>query len=175
MSETTEYPQDAPAKPKRRARKAAIWSAGSVVVAAALTFGGITYGPPLADSIALANYNTAQAALQAKAPAAPDGQVTTADTQQTMAKSDVDGAQVIADEQAAETAKAAADLAAQQAAVVTAAPRRSAAVGGHPSGTRVPFIPSSDPNNANGGDYEDPAVFCDNHSASTVGGVPVCD
>lgn len=42
-------------------------------------------------------------------------------------------------------------------------------------GSLVPFIPSTDPNNANGGDYIDPSIYCDAHSASTVGGVPVCD
>lgn len=46
---------------------------------------------------------------------------------------------------------------------------------GAPSGTAVPFHASDDPNNAAGGDYEDPGVFCASHSASTVNGVPTCD
>ena len=41
------------------------------------------------------------------------------------------------------------------------------------SGEAVPFIPSDDPNNANGGDYIDPGVYCTSGSAS--GFPPVCD
>lgn len=41
------------------------------------------------------------------------------------------------------------------------------------SGEAVPFIPSSDPNNANGGDYIDPGSYCTSGSAS--GFPPVCD
>jgi len=41
------------------------------------------------------------------------------------------------------------------------------------SGDYVPFIPSTDPNNAAGGDYIDPGIYCINGSAS--GNPPVCD
>jgi len=41
------------------------------------------------------------------------------------------------------------------------------------SGALVPFIPSADPNNANGGDYIDPGSYCTSGSAS--GYPPVCD
>lgn len=41
------------------------------------------------------------------------------------------------------------------------------------SGSAVPFIPSDDPNNANGGDYLDPGGYCTSGSAS--GYPPVCD
>ncbi|MGE0399951.1 MAG: hypothetical protein AB7T06_24765 [Kofleriaceae bacterium] len=41
------------------------------------------------------------------------------------------------------------------------------------SGALVPFIPSSDPNNAAGGDYMDPGAYCTSGSAS--GFPPVCD
>lgn len=41
------------------------------------------------------------------------------------------------------------------------------------SGSAVPFIPSDDPNNANGGDYLDPGSYCTSGSAS--GYPPVCD
>lgn len=40
-------------------------------------------------------------------------------------------------------------------------------------GSLVPFIPSSDPNNANGGDYLDPGLYCQTGSAS--GNPPRCD
>lgn len=45
--------------------------------------------------------------------------------------------------------------------------------GQYPSGWPVPFTPSSDPNNAAGGDYDVSA--CASGTASTVNGVPVCD
>lgn len=41
------------------------------------------------------------------------------------------------------------------------------------SGDPVPFVPSSDPNNASGGDYIDPGIYCLSGSAS--GNPPVCD
>lgn len=44
---------------------------------------------------------------------------------------------------------------------------------GLPSGSAVPFIPSSDPNNAAGGDYD--VSQCASGTASTIGGVPTCD
>lgn len=40
-------------------------------------------------------------------------------------------------------------------------------------GDLVPFIASDDPNNALGGDYIDPGIYCQNGSAS--GNPPVCD
>ncbi len=43
------------------------------------------------------------------------------------------------------------------------------------SGTPLPFYPSSDPQNAQGGEYADPATYCASGSASTVNGVPTCD
>ena len=43
------------------------------------------------------------------------------------------------------------------------------------SGSLVPFIPSDDPENANGGDYVDPGLYCDSGSASTIDGQVVCD
>lgn len=43
------------------------------------------------------------------------------------------------------------------------------------SGTPLPFYPSSDPQNADGGQYADPATYCASGSASTVNGVPTCD
>lgn len=43
------------------------------------------------------------------------------------------------------------------------------------SGSQVPFYPSSDPQNASGGEWADPGSYCHSGSASTVGGVPVCD
>ncbi len=46
---------------------------------------------------------------------------------------------------------------------------------GAPSGTPLPFYPSSDPENAEGGQYADPGSFCASGSGSTVNGVPVCD
>lgn len=45
--------------------------------------------------------------------------------------------------------------------------------GGSNSGALVPFIPSSDPNNASGGDYLDPGSYCTSGSAS--GFPPRCD
>lgn len=43
------------------------------------------------------------------------------------------------------------------------------------SGSLVPFIPSDDPENAQGGDYIDPGLYCDSGTASTVNGEVVCD
>jgi PKD repeat protein len=40
-------------------------------------------------------------------------------------------------------------------------------------GSLVPFVPSSDPNNASGGDYLDPGIYCQSGSAS--GNPPRCD
>jgi hypothetical protein len=79
---------------------------------------------------------------------------------------------------AAAAAQAAADAAAQAAADAAAAPQQPSSGGGSNPGAKgdhVPFVTSSDPNNANGGDYLDPGTYCDSGSASTVGGVPVCD
>ncbi len=47
--------------------------------------------------------------------------------------------------------------------------------GGAPTGTPVPFVTSTDPNNADGGSYLDPGAWCASGSASTIDGVPVCD
>jgi len=74
------------------------------------------------------------------------------------------------DQQATIAADAAAQAAADAAAAAAAAPQTVEA--GAP-GSRVPFIKSNDPNNANGGDYEDPGLYCQSHSAS--GNPPVCD
>lgn len=41
------------------------------------------------------------------------------------------------------------------------------------SGQQVPFYPSSDPENAGGGEYADPGSWCTSGSAS--GSVPICD
>lgn len=46
---------------------------------------------------------------------------------------------------------------------------------GAPAGTPLPFYPSTDPENAQGGSYADPGTFCASGSGSTVNGVPVCD
>lgn len=53
------------------------------------------------------------------------------------------------------------------------APAPDPVYGQYPSGWSVPFIPSSDPNNAAGGDYDVSA--CASGTASTVGGQVVCD
>lgn len=74
---------------------------------------------------------------------------------------------------AAAAAQAAAEAAAQQAAAQKAAQQKAAAPAPGAPGSRVPFVASSDPNNANGGDYEDPGIYCQSHSAS--GNPPICD
>lgn len=56
---------------------------------------------------------------------------------------------------------------------VYVAPPSGGGGGGSNSGALVPFIPSSDPNNASGGDYLDPGSYCTSGSAS--GFPPVCD
>jgi hypothetical protein len=97
---------------------------------------------------------------------------------QVQAAADGQAAQIAADAAAALAAQAAADAAAKAAAATAPATHQSSSDSGstkHPSGTPVPFIKSSDPQNANGGDYIDPATFCQNGSASTVNGVPTCD
>jgi uncharacterized protein HemX len=76
---------------------------------------------------------------------------------------------IAADEKAAADAQAAADAAAAQQAAEQPTSSK------HPAGTPLPFIPSSDPQNANGGDYTDPSGYCESGSASTVNGVPTCD
>ncbi len=56
---------------------------------------------------------------------------------------------------------------------VYVAPPSGGGGGGSNSGALVPFIPSSDPNNAAGGDYLDPGSYCTSGSAS--GFPPRCD
>ena len=74
---------------------------------------------------------------------------------------------------AADAAAAAAAAAAAEAAAKQGGSTGSAAYGSYPSGTKVPFNKSDDPENAAGGDYDVNA--CASKSASTVNGVPVCD
>jgi hypothetical protein len=174
MEDLTEYPQAAPAK--RSHRRAWSIAAGCVIVAGLVVAAAVVVPPMVAQANAAAA-TAAQIKAQAAVPAAPLGDATTGDEQQTLSDSDAAGAQAIADEKAAEAAQAAA-LAAQQAAAQAAAAEKAKEASephGAPAGTPVPFIASSDPNNANGGDYEDPGIFCASHSASTVNGVPVCD
>lgn len=45
--------------------------------------------------------------------------------------------------------------------------------GNYPKGWKVPFTPSTDPQNADGGTYDVGA--CASNSASTINGVPTCD
>ena len=52
------------------------------------------------------------------------------------------------------------------------APTEDSPAPGQP-GEAVPFVTSADPNNANGGDYIDPGMYCLSGSAS--GAPPVCD
>lgn len=54
-------------------------------------------------------------------------------------------------------------------------PAPPAAPSGAARGTPLPFYPSSDPQNANGGDYADPGSYCASKSGSTINGVPQCD
>lgn len=91
-------------------------------------------------------------------------------------------ARVAAEAAAAETARVAAEQAAaveaERVAAEQAAPEQSSddpAPSGGNSGEALPFTPSSDPNNAQGGTYADPSSFCSSGSASTVNGVPTCD
>lgn len=108
-----------------------------------------------------------------------------ADEQETEAAA-AEAARVAAEAAAAEAARVAAEqsaaaeaerVAAEQAAAVEdePTPEEPAPSTGAASGTPLPFYPSSDPENATGGDYADPAGFCASGSASTVGGVPTCD
>ena len=119
-AELTEYPQVPRAQ--RSHRRAWTVTVGTVV-AAGLIVAAAFIVPPVVAAANQAAYNTAQAKAQAEVPAAPVGDATTADEQQTLAQSDTDGAQAIADEQAAEAAAA---LAAQQAATAAAAARATA-------------------------------------------------
>lgn len=106
------------------------------------------------------------------------------DTTSALAFHESEVSQMRADDLAAQVAaKAAADKAAVDAAAKLAASvpvKKVAAITtssatGNPKGTPLPFTKSTDPQNANGGDYADPATFCSSRSASTVGGVPQCD
>jgi cytoskeletal protein RodZ len=117
--EITEYPQANPAKRShRRAWSIAIAS----VIAAGIIVAGLFVVPPVVNAANVAAYNTAQAKAQSEVPAAPLGDATTGGEQQTLAKSDADGGQAIATEQAvlAAQAAAAAAAAAQAAAQQTA-------------------------------------------------------
>jgi preprotein translocase subunit SecF len=123
------------------------------------------------DAQLQASANTAAAYQENRAQVAADAAVRAAAEQ---------AAAAAAAEQAA--AQAAADAAAQQASqqptpqgTATDTGSGSDSSSGAASGTPVPFTPSSDPNNAAGGDYADPGSFCASHSASTVNGVPTCD
>jgi hypothetical protein len=74
---------------------------------------------------------------------------------------------------ATEAAEAAAKAKAAAAKAKAAAEATGSVYGQYPSGYAVPFIASSDPENANGGDYDVNA--CASKSATTVNGVPRCD
>jgi hypothetical protein len=155
---TQRLPSDTLKKPARRAP----WII-SIVGAAAIGTAAVLAGPSIA-----ANLNPT-----------PTPSPTVTDYVATLTPAELDAVQEAADQQAATIAaeKAAADAAAaaeaqaQADAAAKAAQHHSAAAGA--PGSRVPFIASSDPNNANGGDYEDPGVYCQSHSAS--GNPPVCD
>jgi len=139
----------------------------ALVLTAGLAFGGYTVLHGAGQHAAAATY-TAPVADSVAAP-----------TQ------DMTAAQSIYDQQVAQAAadaaaQAAALKAAQDAAAAAAAPQKVAtsttyAPGQAPKGTPLPFTKSSDPQNALGGDYTDPGLFCASHSGSTVNGVPECD
>lgn len=166
MNDTTEYPQDAAPVKNRKPLKIALAAFGAAVVLTGGTWGGIAY----ASNQAAAQAHTEAVAFQHAADAAMPRLV-----DQTAAAADESDTSSADEAVAAEQARESAALAAQQAAADAAAKAAQThhAAGGHPSGSLVPFIPSSDPNNANGGDYEDPGLYCDSHSAS--GNPPVCD
>jgi hypothetical protein len=170
---------------KRNWRFPFVGIGAAVVIAAA-----VIAGPQIGQ--ALGAHSTAAVS----APATDAQQVQTIIAGETAAPVPVDqaaidaAAKIVADQAAADAlaAQQAAQVAAAKAAAAKAAtvaakaPAKAAtqktatnSANGAPAGTRVPFTPSSDPQNANGGDYADPGTFCAAHSASTVGGVPVCD
>jgi hypothetical protein len=117
-------------------------------------------------------------------PPTPTATAAPADTQPTLTPDELASVQQGADEQQAiiaadaAAAKAARDAAAAKAARDAAAKQaaqQNTTSTRHPSGTPLPFYPSSDPQNANGGDYADPGTYCESGSASTINGVPTCD
>jgi len=129
----------------------------------ALVASAVTFGPAIASSLSPAPTPTPTATeyVATLTPAEEDSVQQAADDQ---------AAKIAADKAAAD-ATAAAEAQAEADAAAKAAQHQSAAAGA--PGSHVPFIASSDPNNANGGDYEDPGIFCQSHSAS--GNPPVCD
>lgn len=154
--------------PKRRI----VVIAGSAVAAVALVVGGV-FGVNAA--------NDYRAAIEASERAAAD-YYDAAAKQSELAQAAAEAAAESAEAASAAvtSAEAAEEAAASQAAADEAAAAAAASLNGGGSsngapGDAVPFIPSSDPNNANGGDYIDPGIYCQSGSASTVGGVPVCD
>ena len=179
----TKLPSDALKTPPRPLRTALI-AVGSVAAISAAAFLGV----PVISQAFPASVTTSITA--APADAASSAPLTAADLGSVQAAADAQQAQVAADAaaQAAATAAAAqaaaqaaaaqaAAQAAQKAAAQAAARKAASSTAGtkHPAGTPLPFITSTDPNNAAGGTYEDPSVFCTSGSASTVGGVPTCD
>jgi hypothetical protein len=169
----TKLPSDALKTPARPVRTALIATATVMTVAAAGFFG----------IPALAQVLPSSAVTPTATPTATITPLTPAELDAVQQAADLQHAQILADQQAAADA-AAAQAAAQAAAAAAAQPAPapvtrqstiSSSPSKHPSGTPVTFVPSSDSQNANGGDYIDPSIFCQSGSASTVNGVPTCD
>jgi hypothetical protein len=174
---TNRLPSDALTRP--RFTKRAVIVAGSVLVALALVTAGLLLAAP-AWRTSAAPQPTTVFVPAAQCDGTSTGQgICTSDEQQQAANAaetqlEADNAakaKAAADALAAQQ-QAAAEQAAKDAAAKSAQPKSEATTAGAP-GSRVPFIKSDDPNNANGGDYEDPGTFCQSHSAS--GNPPVCD
>jgi len=158
MTDQQQLPSDALTRPTRRLP----WVLGGLGAAALIT-SGVIAGPAIA-----ANLNP----VPSPTPTATEhvATLTPAEEDSVQQAANDQAAKIAADKAAAEAA-AAAEAQAEADAAAKAAQHQSTAAGA--PGSRVPFIASSDPNNASGGDYEDPGIFCQSHSAS--GNPPVCD
>lgn len=159
-------PSDNLAKTNRRAP----WIIGSVA-SAALIVAAVIAGPSVAAQLTPAPTPTETAIVADSAPTA-------------LTASDIDSIQQAAEAQhdtiiAEQEAQAAAALLAQQQADAAAAAAAHAAQhhsssAGSVHGRKVPFIKSTDPQNANGGDWD--MSVCQGGSASTgADGTPYCD
>jgi hypothetical protein len=150
----------------------------TVAIAFAIT-AGITYGVAAeVGNITAARAVYAAQAVQAAVPQSPAGDATTGQEQAVLAQSDTAGAQAVVTEDAKLAAQAkAARLAAIKKADDSTNDGSSWAPGEAPSGTPVPTVLITDPNNADYGKYEpiDPGTFCASRTASTVNGISVCD
>lgn len=162
-------------RPRRAKVMIILASLGLVALVSGAAFGVTAANDYPAD-------NEAMQASAAADRAAVTEQVVIAQQAATDAAQSAEEAQGAVDSKVAAEQAAAAKRDAEAAAAAAATAEKAASGGsssatdGAPRGTPLPFYPSSDPENAGGGDYADPSTFCAApHSVSIINGVPQCD